>query len=270
MSADEKASITKAARDLAKEVNAQIEEAKPKMRKKDPQERAERNRRTAERRRKLRRGEIEKKICAGINLAGKPCRQSVLLPQNWDGTEEITGLYCLHHEPNITRDDAESFRIFGSSKKPVYRRVTPGEIAHQLIQTAPQHFLRPYLRALGLALDPETNEIKRVSTGLKIHGFSRGGQVIQSAYPDYAGQVQITEKLLDRVYGKARQAVDLASTNTTVSVNVVMDLERVSKVAEVLSQAGALANSNGNGNGHVIEGTAEDLPLDDVEVDELT
>lgn len=258
MSADEKAATTRAARKLAAEINEHVEELKQQL----PQELIERRKRrnaTARRRANLKRkGTLEIKRCGGMNMKGKPCKLPVLIKSAWDGDEEITGLYCLWHEPTITRDQRESFKAFGSSKRAVYRKVTPGEIAHELIQKSPQYFLRPYLRALGLNLT-EDGELEEIGTGLKLHGFSRGGQVMRSRYPDLVGQVNIAEKLMDRIYGKARQAVDLASTSTSVSVSVTMDIDRVEKVAQVLAQTGLLPNGNGNGNGH-IDSTAEDIP----------
>jgi hypothetical protein len=104
--------------------------------------------------------------------------------------------------------------------------------------------------------------LDKVGTGLKLYGYSRGGEVRRSQHPDLIGQVNVTEKLLDRIYGKARQAVDLAAMNTTVAVQINMDLGRVSKVADVLSSAGALPNGNGNGHQEIletVESTAEDL-----------
>lgn len=263
MGKDETAAISKVARDLAKELNAQVDEAKrEKLAKLTPSERKAleaRRERLRTRRRTSRRGVGNGKrlYCHGLNLKGKSCGAQVLIPQNWDGPEEITGDYCLWHEPTITQDQRDSYNLFGTSKKQTFRKVTPAELAHQLIQRSPHHFLDPYLKALGLKLDDDGNLLK-VSTGLKIHGFSRGGDVIKSPYADLAGQIQVVEKLYDRVYGKARQAVDLASSNTTVAVNIEMNLDRVDQVSAVLARAGALPN--GNGNGHVIEGTAE--PLD--------
>lgn len=265
LSATEKASITKVARDLAKEVNAEIEEVRKQDKMRKPASlRAERDRKNVQARRRRvmkRRGVEESKICAGISLKGTPCKLPTLLPETWDGPEEITGDYCLHHEPTIDNESRESFRVFGSSKRKVYRRVTPGELAHQLIQRSPHVFLGPYLKALGYEMDEE-GELHRIGSGLKLYGYSRGGEVMKSRYPDVVGQVNVAEKLLDRVYGKARQAVDLAASSTSVSVHVVMDPDRVTKVADVLSAAGAFPN--GNGNGHVIESTATDVQDDEL------
>lgn len=261
MSPEEKAATGKAARDLAAELNDQIEGLKRKPATLTEAERKRRSERAKLRRRKQRNGTLEPpRKCGGTNMKGKPCQLPVLVKENWDGDEEVTGLYCLHHEPNITRDQRESFRAFGTSRKPVYRKVTPGEIAHELIQRSPQYFLRPYLQVLGLKLD-ENGDVVQIGTGLKLHGYSRGGQVIRSKYPDYVGQVNVAEKLMDRIYGKARQSVDLASMNTTVSVSIVMDVDRVDKVSETLIKAGVFPNGNGNGNGHrdVIDTTAHEL-----------
>jgi hypothetical protein len=100
---------------------------------------------------------------------------------------------------------------------------------------------------LGLDIDDDTGEIYQTGTGLKLYGYSRGGQVLRSPYPDYVGQVQIVEKMLDRIYGKARQSMDLASTVHSVTVNIQMDADRVTKVSQVLSDAGVFLNGNGNG-----------------------
>lgn len=262
--ADERASVGKAARELAKEVNGELEKLRQERPSKNysPEERRRRNQLRTERNRKkrMRNGEAQPK-CKGRTLKGTPCGLAPLLPENWDGPNEPTGLYCVHHDPNITNDETEAYLLHGSANKPIPRKITAGEAAHRVIQRAPHYILRPYLKALGLRLN-EDGELEEAGTGLKLYGYSRGGEVIRSRYPDLVGQTQVAEKLLDRVYGKPRAAVDLASQNTTVNVHVQMDEERVSKVSEVLTQAGVLPNGNGNGH-HLIEATAEDLPLDD-------
>jgi hypothetical protein len=262
VSKDEKAAITQAAKDLAKEVNGEIEEIKATASYRlSPEERRAANLRARKRNRARRRnGQTERVYCKGINLAGKPCTQAPLLPENWDGPEEITGLYCLWHEPNIDRDQRTAYHLHGSATKPVPRRVTPAEMAHELILRSPQHFLKPYLKAIGLRLN-DNGELEEIGSGLKLYGYSRGGEVIKSRYPDLVGQQHTVERLLDRVWGKPRASVDLASQVNTVAVHVVMDEERIDKVSSVLANAGVLPN--GNGNGHpVIEATAEELPVD--------
>lgn len=136
------------------------------------------------------------------------------------------------------------------------RRVTPGEVAHEIMERAPAYFMEPYLKSLGLKLT-EDGELEKVGTGLKLHGFSRGGQVIRSRYPDYVEQQRTVERLMDRVYGKSRQALDVMATNRNVSVVIPMDPGRVQSVAAVLLGAGAL------GQGDAIDSTAIDMDDDD-------
>lgn len=272
---DGKASITQAAKDLAAELNELRAENKAlqsalgaeaaEKKKADAERRRVTNARKQREARARRNGTHVKRQCQGLNMVGQPCKQAPLIPENWDGDTEISGNFCLHHDPDITTEERLSYRATSSAKSKVYRRVTPGEMAHELIQRSPQYFLRPYLESLGLRMDDEGN-LDKVGTGLKLHGFSRGGEVVKSSHPDYEGQVRVAEKLLDRIYGKARQSVDVASNNSTVHVTVAMDLPRISEVAGILQAVGGLNGHLNGHNGHaLIEGTAVDL--DEVLID---
>lgn len=268
LSTGDKAMITAEAREMAKEISElrkRAEEAEQALGDQETRERAIaklREKRQRRREQQLARREARRienglgRKCHGLNLSGNPCKAHPLVKENWDGPEEISGLYCLRHEPAIDYEARLMFQRTGTTKGKAYRRVTPGELAHEIIQNAPQHFLRPYLAVLGLKLDEETGEIKRVSTGLKLHGFSRGGTVIKSKYPDWLGQVQTVEKMFDRVYGKARQSMDIAANSTTVSLTLTMDAPRVERVTEILSQVGALNGSTPKS----IDSTATELP----------
>src|SRR3974390_2353339 len=109
ISPEEKAAITKEALVLAKDLNEQLAELKKEAGSKNysPEERRRRSKIAASRARAKRRkeGNGERIFCKGTNMAGNPCGGSPLLKESWDGPTEITGLYCLWHEPNITRDE---------------------------------------------------------------------------------------------------------------------------------------------------------------------
>lgn len=263
--ADEKAAVDKTARELADQVNGELAELKKQYvsRKYTPKQRRAANERRRKQLAKKRAREnpgAPPPRCKGFTWKGTRCELPPLIPENWDGPNEPTGLYCVHHDPAITREETDAFILHGSANKPLPRKITPGELAHILVQRSPGALLEPYLKALGLEIT-EDGGLEKTRKGLRIHGFSRGGEVVRSPYEDLVAQVNVAEKLYDRVYGKPRQAVDLASQNTTVSVSVEMNVERVEQVVTVLGKAGALPV---NGNGHQeLEETVDGTVVED-------
>jgi len=202
--------------------------------------------------------------CHGKNIYGEPCGAAPLRK----GTEIegiiVDGNWCLKHDPSVPDGAWNRFvQEPGSNalrNKPKVRR--PLELLGEAIVKAPGLLMQPYLEALGLAWNEETEELVKVGDGAKIVGFSREGYARVSKHKDLEAQQRAAERMLDRVFGKPRQAVDVgAGGNGMVGIVIPQTAERARVVLDVLQESGALQLPNGNGNGNHAEETITDADI---------
>jgi hypothetical protein len=109
-------------------------------------------------------------------------------------------------------------RGFGGSQPTAGRKPlpTPTEVARKLIEDNIAIILRPHFRVLGYDVDVSERGIGLVEIdggGAKLYGESREGIVQASPYEDLGAQIAAADKLLDRVYGRARQSTELTGAN---------------------------------------------------------
>jgi hypothetical protein len=111
----------------------------------------------------------------------------------------------------------------------------------QAMAEAPGLFMRPHLEALGVEWDPDTGALVQKTEGAKIVGFSREGVARVSKHKDLEAQQRASERLLDRLFGKPRQALELGSQGGGMAiVQIPRTPERARAVAKVLIESGAV------------------------------
>jgi hypothetical protein len=166
---------------------------------------------------------MTKRVCKGTNAAGKPCGASPL-----KGTDR-----CAAHplDPASTRfgsseQASAAGRQGGRPKLP-----TPTEVARDLIEQNIAIILRPHFRTLGYDVETSKQGVVLVPLkggGAKLYGESRDGVVRSSEYEDLGAQIAAADKLLDRIYGRPKQATELTGPGggpIAVSPNVIPDQE---------------------------------------------
>lgn len=118
--------------------------------------------------------------CTAKTKAGKRCRAA---PRHDTG-------YCNAHSPKETQESAG----FGGSQEGAGRPrlPRPHELMRERIEEDLERILRPYFDAIDNAV------VTSVSMG----------EVTVSDVKDLGARIAAAEKLLDRVYGKSRQAVE--------------------------------------------------------------
>ncbi len=181
---------------------------------------------------------MSKRACKGTNSRGKPCKAPPL-----KGTDA-----CISHSPK----DVQGKAGFGGSQpgsgRP--RLPTPTEVARDLIEQNIAIILRPHFRTLGFEV--ETGEkgvvlVPLAEGGAKLYGESREGVINASDYEDLGAQIAAADKLLDRIYGRPKQATELTGPGGGPiehdHIGIPSDEEFHQGVAEVLAGAGA----NGSG-----------------------
>lgn len=184
---------------------------------------------------------MAKAKCAGKKKDGTPCKAAPI-----HGTK-----FCIGHT------DKETQRKIGfggpqpGSGRPARPRAT--ELQRAVVEAAAEKLLEPYMRALGLEVvwlyDEDGRPTPQVTVtgkgGLVVHGESKDGDIIVSDHEDLKGQIDIVEKMFDRVFGRPKQTQEIAGAGGgPVRIEVPRSAERASEVARILAGAGALPSSS--------------------------
>jgi hypothetical protein len=179
------------------------------------------------------------RTCSGTTRKGTPCKAAPL-----KGTDR-----CLAHTDKEARG---SIRFGGpqpgSGRKPLPK---PTELARQLVERHVTAIFRPHFKALGLMLHDDGTTTKLDTGAIVVHHGQATG------IEDLGAQIAAARELLDRVYGKPRQATETSGPDGSPIEQLIVptDADRARKVATILAEAGAAGtraqalNGHGNGNG---------------------
>lgn len=115
----------------------------------------------------------------------------------------------------------------------------------QAFAKAPGLLVKPQLEALGFEWDEKTGALVDLDDGATHVGFSREGVARKSKIADHAMRMKAANDLVDRIFGKPRQAVELGAEGSGMAVAIVpKDAGRYRAVAKVLLEAGAIPGGN--------------------------
>lgn len=173
---------------------------------------------------------MPKRQCKGKNKRGEPCEANPLKGRDT----------CLAHADEETRKSLQFVGGQPGSGRP--KLPTPTEVARKLIEENIAIILRPHFRTLGY--DVETGEqgvvlVPLEGGGAKLYGESREGVVRASDYEDLGAQIAAADKLLDRIYGKARQSTELVGAQGGPVEIVPVKRDKATEVAGLLAKVGA-------------------------------
>ena len=178
--------------------------------------------------------------CRGTNKQGNPCKAAP-----WANG------YCIAHQDLETRKAAghKSGTRDGAKRDPLRVPV----LAKQIVEANATAILYPYMKALGLKLMrvKSTGEIVVVptpETRAKLFGISKDGVVKMSSFEDLGAMISVAEKLMDRVYGRPRQALEISgdADGGPVQVQVASDNNRALEVSQILAMHGAIGPASRN------------------------
>jgi hypothetical protein len=133
--------------------------------------------------------------CSGTTRKGTPCKSPPL-------RDAAT---CLAHAGEETRG---SMRFGGPQPgggRPRVPRAT--DLQRQLVEQHARTVIRPYFRSIGLDIDEDGN-VTHLDRGAIHVGRDKEGGVHTSTVEDLSAQVAAAEALLNRVYGRPRQALE--------------------------------------------------------------
>lgn len=182
---------------------------------------------------------MAKARCKAKTKAGKACKSPPIR-----GTD-----FCLSHSPAKARESVGFIANNGKQGRP--RLPTPTEIARKLIEDNVAAILRPHFRTLGYDVQIADQELKLVELadgGAKLYGESKEGDINVSSHEDLGAMIAAAEKLLDRVYGRPKQATEITGAGggpIQTQELIPSDADWHTQVARVLDEAEAIASTNG-------------------------
>jgi hypothetical protein len=142
--------------------------------------------------------------CTATTKAGQPCKGN---PYRDTGR-------CIAHASEETK---RSLRFGGPQPNGGRPRLEkPLEVARRLVEENVEQLLRPHFAALGCRLErneagelvvtPDPDLRPKVTASYQ-------GEVFASSVEDLQAQLEAAERLLDRVYGKPKQATEITGAN---------------------------------------------------------
>lgn len=128
--------------------------------------------------------------------------------------------------------------------------LTPAQVHQRVFEKAYAVMINKKLSIFGLTLegfdphgDPVLGELP--GGGLKLHGESKDGDIIMTAFEDILGMNKVMDEMTDRILGKARQSLTLQGGSKPIKVEPVKSGERAREVAGLLDQYGIIPRGAG-------------------------
>lgn len=182
--------------------------------------------------------------CKATTKKGEPCKSPPI-----KGTDR-----CLSHSSAKARESVGFVADNGKAgRKPLPK---PTDVARQLIERHIEVTLAPHFRTLGYEItrndDDELDIVASDGGGAKLYGESKEGYIEVSSHDDLGAMIAAAEKLLDRIYGRPKQATEITGADggpVQTQELIPSDASWHEQVAGVLDEAEALTASSSNGAG---------------------
>lgn len=175
----------------------------------------------------------DRTTCKALGKSGKPCKRSPMKGSDYCNT--------IGHDPNASPSVGFGSRAQASAAGKLGGRPPlpkPTDVARQLIEENVTRILRPHFLALGMDLAGDGSV--QIVPGAVMVGESKDGDMIASDIEDLGAQIAAAEKLLDRVYGKPKQATEISGPDggpvKTVDLGR-LDTSELEKLAELTAKA---------------------------------
>lgn len=150
--------------------------------------------------------------------------------------------HCIGH---LSKKDKQALGFGGpqeGSGRP--RLPRPTEVMRRLVEEHVEVVLAPHFRTLGYDVerDEKSSELRIVKSengGAKIFGESKEGDINMTGYDDLGAHIVAAEKLLDRVYGRPKQATELTGAEGGPVEIAPVTREKAKQVSGILGAVGA-------------------------------
>lgn len=171
--------------------------------------------------------------CTGKTKKGTPCKAS---------PRTDTGLCNAHSPKEVQESSGFGGSQAGAGRPPVPRAT---EVQRRLVEENILIVQRPYWLTLGydVELGPDGPYLVKVDGGgAKLYGESKDGYINVSPHDDLGAMQAASEKLQDRAFGRAKQAVEHSGPEggPVEVVPIAPDTDRAALIASLLKDQGAV------------------------------
>ena len=140
----------------------------------------------------------------------------------------VSGDWCREHDVDLPisariRNTRTREQLGGRPRNP-----RPSEIKRQLMERYELAVQRPYWRTLGydvVIVDGECELVELPGGGAKLFGESKDGFINVSDVEDLGAQINASEKLEDRVYGRPKQATEITMVTPDLMMQAIERME---------------------------------------------
>lgn len=166
--------------------------------------------------------------CTGITSASAACSAFPL--------KDSEPPVCLAHADQETRERAGFGGAQPNSGRPKLPK--PMDLARQLVEEHAAALLRPHFKSLGLLLNDDGTVLELPSGAVVVH------QGEATDIEDLGAQIAAARELLDRVYGKPKQATEITGKDGTPLGPMFVTDPALAEDARALLRRAASASSD--------------------------
>lgn len=190
-------------------------------------------------------------------MAASTCKQKVKSGRR-------AGQVC--GKPTSTAEGCDPKKCWGHQSKEVKRRkgfggpqegsgpkklADPFDVAREAVRQHAELLIKPHFKALGYDIEilqhkdgPELKITPLEDGGAKVYGESKDGEIVLSSVEDLAGQIVAAEKIIDRLWGRPKVAVEHSGGQTLeiVDLTPIKRPEHATNVKQLIEQAKASVN----------------------------
>lgn len=153
-----------------------------------------------------------KRKCRSKTKRGKPCKAPPLKPGTVIEDVTVSGQWCRQHDQDLPDSARIGGKQPGAGRPPLPK---PMDLARELVEKNAVVLLRPHFKALGYLLNDDGTLTPNGQGAIVVH------QGIATDIEDLGAQQAAAERLLDRIYGKPRQQLEHAGSETGAPVQIV-------------------------------------------------
>lgn len=156
---------------------------------------------------------------------------------------------CWGHQPK----EVKAEKGFGGAQEGGGRPklADPFDVAREAVRQHAELLIRPHFKALGYDIEikqttdgPILHIAELPEGGAKVYGESKDGEIIPSNIEDLAAQIVAAEKLIDRLYGRPKVAVEHSGGQTfeIVDTTPIERPDHATSVAQLIESAKSRVN----------------------------
>lgn len=157
---------------------------------------------------------------------------------------------CWGHQPKNVK---ESKGFGGPQENSGPKKLEdPFDVAREAVRQHAELLIRPHFKTLGYDIHIEQTDDGPIlkleqleGGGAKVYGESKDGEIIPSNIEDLAAQIVAAEKIIDRLWGRPRQAVEMTGADGGPVEMIAVSRPEAEQGKLLALVAGAAQSGNG-------------------------